>query len=134
MQITRAGSHDSGDVKHQQSKKTFPSPYLGLIAPIRNFKFHRVIRLATFLCNSFYIKKFEIWISFVLSPWFLDLVSPFWEAKILEIHKIDHFWSCLTSEHLVLGSYMVIHVSFLNEIATYFRSNWFCRFGGEVAG
>ena len=25
MQITRAGSHDSGDVKHQQSKKTVPS-------------------------------------------------------------------------------------------------------------
>ena len=32
------------------------------------------------------------------------------------------------------GSYMIIHVSFLNEIVTDFRSNWFCRFGGEVAG
>ena len=27
-----------------------------------------------------------------------------------------------------------IQVSFLDEIVTDFRSNWFCRFGGEVAG
>ena len=27
MQITRAGSHDSGGVKHQQSKKTVPSSH-----------------------------------------------------------------------------------------------------------
>ena len=32
------------------------------------------------------------------------------------------------------GSEMVIHVSFLNEILTDFRSRWLCRFESEVAG